>query len=176
MQLTKLLNDWIKDSKRTANTYSSWMMVLSIIASRPDAAHDTIFTTSSSDTTWLKPTLCGTCFALAPHTKAYLKVSFIVLWIWSQTSSIELLCRTINASLKSGSMPRLQSSQHIVQGFVSGMTYRFVYSRIRRSSFQHLSTTSLMPRSSSQLMTTVLSSRASLSRKSRLMLSILLYT
>jgi hypothetical protein len=39
----------------------------------------TIETTSSSATTWLNPTLCGTCLALAPHTNAYLKVSFSVL-------------------------------------------------------------------------------------------------
>ncbi len=52
--------------------------------------------------------------------------------------------------------------------------YRFVYRRMSRSSSQHRSTTSWIPRSSSQLMTTVFGSRASLSRKSILTLSILL--
>ena len=38
----------------------------------------TILTRSSSETTWLNPTLCGICRALAPHTSAYLKLSFSV--------------------------------------------------------------------------------------------------
>jgi hypothetical protein len=64
------------------------------------------------------------CFALAPHTRAYLKVSFRVLWTWSQTSSIDELFRTMRASLKSGSTPclvaceraRLVSSQQTSTG------------------------------------------------------------
>ena len=39
----------------------------------------TILTTSSSATTWLNPTRCGICLALAPQTIAYLNVSFSVL-------------------------------------------------------------------------------------------------
>jgi hypothetical protein len=39
----------------------------------------TILTTSSSATGCPRPTLCGKCFALAPHTNAYLKLSFNVL-------------------------------------------------------------------------------------------------
>jgi hypothetical protein len=38
----------------------------------------TILTTSSSDTKCDNPTLCGRCFALAPQTSAYLKLSFSV--------------------------------------------------------------------------------------------------
>ena len=38
----------------------------------------TTCTTSSSATTWPRPTRCGTCFALAPQTSAYLNVSFSV--------------------------------------------------------------------------------------------------
>lgn len=53
-------------------------------------------------------------------------------------------------------------------------TNRFVYIRIRLSMSHDLSTTSVTPRSSSQLMTAVCGSRASLSRCSMLMLSILL--
>lgn len=48
----------------------------------------TIDTTSSSETMCPRPTRCGICRALAPQTKAYLKVSFSVRWTWSQTSSI----------------------------------------------------------------------------------------
>lgn len=52
--------------------------------------------------------------------------------------------------------------------------YLLVYTLIKRNSFQHVSTTSCMPRSSSQLITTVWGSRASWSRNSILTLSILL--
>ena len=67
----------------------------------------TIDTTSSSATTWLSPTRCGTCRALAPHTMAYLNVSLRVRWTRSQTLSMVELFRTISASEKSGSMPLL---------------------------------------------------------------------
>lgn len=53
-------------------------------------------------------------------------------------------------------------------------THRLVYILSSCSSYQHRSTTSWMPRSSSQLITTVSGSRASLSRKSRDTESILL--
>lgn len=64
-------------------------------------------TTSSSATTCANPTRWGICLALAPHTIAYLKVSLIVRWIWSQTSSMVEPRRTINASPKLGSSPFL---------------------------------------------------------------------
>ena len=69
----------------------------------------TICTTSSSLTRWLRPTLwlCRLYFPLLPHTIAYLNVSFNVRWIWSHTSSIVELLRTMRASLKSGSSPFL---------------------------------------------------------------------
>jgi hypothetical protein len=65
--------------------------------------------------TWVNPTLCGMCRALAPQTRAYLKVSLSVRWIWSQTSSIVAPDRTIKASLKSGSTPFLLKSQYDTQ-------------------------------------------------------------
>ena len=67
----------------------------------------TILTTSSSATICPNPTRCGTCLALAPHTKAYLNVSLRVRWTWSQTSSMADPFRTMSASEKSGSMPFL---------------------------------------------------------------------
>lgn len=67
----------------------------------------TILTTSSSATICPNPTRCGTCLALAPHTKAYLNVSLRVRWTWSQTSSMVDPFRTMSASEKSGSMPFL---------------------------------------------------------------------
>lgn len=100
---------------------------------------------------------------------------------------VELL-RTMSASLKSGSTPFLYGD-FVVSLFLrlfeiriwrgkrgKEVAYRFVYIRISRSSFQTRSTTSSIPRSSSQLITIVCGSRASLSRKSMLTLSILLYT
>jgi hypothetical protein len=71
----------------------------------------TIETTSSSETTCPNPTLCGTCLALAPHTSAYLNVSFNVRWTWLHTSSIVEPVRTISASEKSGSIPFLKHYQ-----------------------------------------------------------------
>lgn len=67
----------------------------------------TIETTSSSATMCPNPTRCGTCRALAPQTRAYLKVSLRVRCTESHTSSILELLRTISASLKSGSTPFL---------------------------------------------------------------------
>ena len=133
----------------------------------------TILTTSSSATICPNPTRCGTCLALAPHTKAYLNVSLRVRWTWSQTSSMVDPFRTMSASEKSGSMPFLRGKLGDRERD-EVKTYLFVYILIKRNSSQHLSTTSWIPRSSSQLMTQVWSSRASLSRKSRLTLSILL--
>lgn len=68
----------------------------------------TIDTTSSSATKCPNPTRCGTCLALAPHTNAYLNVSLIVRWIWSQTSSMVESFRTMSASSNLGSSPFLK--------------------------------------------------------------------
>ena len=47
-------------------------------------------TTSSSITTWSRPTVCPGNFALFPHTMAYLKLERNCLWMSSQTSPMVL--------------------------------------------------------------------------------------